>query len=40
MKIIPLGETDSLLGHYLAQLRDKSVQKDSLRFRKNLARIG
>ncbi|MBQ1624136.1 MAG: uracil phosphoribosyltransferase [Bacteroidales bacterium] len=40
MKIIPLGETDSLLGHYLAQLRDKSVQKDSLRFRKNLERIG
>ena len=40
MKIITLGETDSLLGHYLAQLRDKSVQKDSLRFRRNMERLG
>lgn len=40
MKIIQLGETDSLMGHYLAQIRDKSVQKDSLRFRRNLERIG
>ena len=40
MKIINLGETDSLLSHYLAQVRDKRVQKDSLRFRRNLERIG
>ncbi|MCR5708951.1 MAG: uracil phosphoribosyltransferase [Bacteroidales bacterium] len=40
MKIINLGETPSLLGHYLAQIRDKSVQKDSLRFRRNLERMG
>jgi len=40
MKIIPLGETDSLLSHFLAQIRDKSVQKDSLRFRRNLERLG
>ena len=40
MKIINLGETDSLLSHYLAQVRDKQVQKDSLRFRRNLERIG
>jgi len=40
MKIIPLGETDSLFSHYLAQIRDKSVQKDSLRFRRNLERLG
>ena len=40
MKIIPLGETDSLLGHFLSQIRDKSVQKDSLRFRRNLERMG
>jgi len=40
MKIINLGETDSLLGHYLAQLRDRSVQKDSLRFRRNMERMG
>lgn len=40
MKIINLGETDSLLGHYLAQLRDRTIQKDSLRFRRNLERMG
>ena len=40
MKIINLGETPSLLGHYLAQIRDRSVQKDSLRFRRNLERMG
>ena len=40
MKIIALGETDSLLGHYLAQIRDKAVQKDSMRFRRNMERLG
>ena len=40
MKIICLGETDSLFNHFMAQIRDKSVQKDSLRFRRNLERIG
>ena len=40
MKIINLGATDSLLQPYLEQIRDKSVQKDSMRFRKNLERIG
>ena len=40
MKIINLGATDSLLQPYLAQIRDKSVQKDSMRFRKNLECIG
>jgi len=40
MKIITLGDSHSLLGHYLAQIRDRNVQKDSLRFRRNLERIG
>jgi len=40
MKIITLGATDSLMGHYLAEIRDKAVQKDRLRFRKNLERMG
>ena len=40
MKIITLGATDSLLGHYLAQIRDKAVQKDSMRFRRNMERMG
>ena len=40
MKVINLGEKNSLLNSYVAQLRDKTTQKDSMRFRKNLERIG
>lgn len=40
MKVINLGEKNSVLNSFVAQLRDKKVQKDSLRFRKNLERIG
>ena len=40
MKIITLGASDSLMGHYLAQIRDKAVQKDSMRFRQNMERMG
>lgn len=35
-----LTKTNSIANHYLAELRDTSVQKDSLRFRKNLERLG
>jgi uracil phosphoribosyltransferase len=40
MKVINLGETDSVLGNIVAQMRDKTIQKDSLRFRLNLRRLG
>ena len=40
MKVINLGEKNSLLNKFVAQMRDKSVQKDSLRFRRNLERLG
>lgn len=40
MKIINLGESNSILNQFIAQIRDKSIQKDSLRFRKNVERIG
>lgn len=40
MKIINLGESDSLLNQFIAEIRDKSLQKDELRFRRNLERIG
>ncbi|MCD8313166.1 MAG: uracil phosphoribosyltransferase [Bacteroidales bacterium] len=40
MKIINLGESNSLLNNFVAELRDKTVQKDSMRFRTNLERIG
>ncbi|MDZ7741327.1 MAG: hypothetical protein U5Q03_06165 [Bacteroidota bacterium] len=35
-----LGNKNTLFDHYLAQLRDVEVQRDSLRFRRNLERIG
>ena len=40
MKVINLGETNSTLNNYVAQLRDRIIQKDRLRFRTNLERIG
>lgn len=40
MNIINLGENSSVLNSFVAQLRDKSFQKDSLRFRTNLQRLG
>ena len=40
MKVINMGETNSILNKFVAELRDKNIQKDSLRFRRNLERIG
>lgn len=40
MKVINLGESNSILNRFVAELRDKNIQKDSLRFRRNLERIG
>ena len=40
MKIVNLSETNSIFNSFLAQMRDKSVQKDSMRFRRNLERMG
>lgn len=39
MKVINLGERNSILNKFVAQLRDKDVQKDSMRFRRNLERL-
>lgn len=35
-----LSETDTIANKYVAELRDVNVQKDSMRFRSNLERIG
>ncbi|MBQ0117061.1 MAG: uracil phosphoribosyltransferase [Flavobacterium sp.] len=40
MNIHYISEQNSILNHFLAQLRDVNVQKDSMRFRKNVERIG
>ena len=40
MNIHYISEENSILNHFLAQLRDINIQKDSMRFRKNIERIG
>ena len=40
MKVINLGENNSVLNKFVAQMRDKDIQKDSMRFRRNLERLG
>ncbi len=40
MKVINLGETNSVLNLFITQMRDKNIQKDKMRFRTNLQRVG
>lgn len=40
MKVNILGNGKSIINQFIAEIRDKSVQSDSMRFRKNLERIG
>ena len=40
MRIVNLGDTKSILNKFVAELRDVDIQKDSLRFRRNVERIG
>jgi len=40
MKVINLSDQDTILGRFLSELRDVTIQKDPMRFRRNLERIG
>ncbi len=40
MNVHYISEQNSILNHFLTQLRDVNIQKDSMRFRKNIERIG
>ena len=40
MKVIDLGKKNSILNKFVSQMRDKTAQKDSMRFRRNLERLG
>jgi uracil phosphoribosyltransferase len=40
MKVINLSEQNSVLNQYLSEIRDVDIQKDPLRFRRNIERIG
>ena len=40
MQVHILSEQNTVLNKFIAQIRDKSIQRDSMRFRRNLERIG
>lgn len=40
MKVINLSEHNSLLGQFMKELRSRDVQRDSMRFRRNIERVG
>ena len=40
MKVVNLGENPSVLNNFIAEMRDATIQKDRLRFRINLERVG
>ena len=40
MKIINLGNQDSIFNHFIREIRDVNIHNDSMRFRRNIERIG
>ena len=40
MRVINLSEQNSVLNQYLREIRDSQIQQDSMRFRRNIERIG
>jgi uracil phosphoribosyltransferase len=40
MQIHNLSENNSVLNHFLGQIRNVNIHKDSMRFRRNIERIG
>ena len=40
MKVVNLGENNSVLNNFIAEIRDVRVQKDRMRFRTNMERVG
>jgi uracil phosphoribosyltransferase len=40
MHIHNLSKTPSILNSFMSEIRDKTIQKDSMRFRRNIERIG
>ncbi|WP_435413865.1 uracil phosphoribosyltransferase [Polaribacter aestuariivivens] len=40
MEIHHIAENNSILNKFIAEIRDEKIQKDSLRFRRNIERIG
>lgn len=40
MQVHNISETNSILNHFITEIRDEEIQKDPMRFRRNLERLG
>ena len=40
MEVIDFNKQNSILNQFIAEIRDVNIQKDPLRFRRNIERIG
>tara|TARA_B100001250_G_C19783776_1_gene783119 strand:- start:1374 stop:2027 length:654 start_codon:yes stop_codon:yes gene_type:complete len=40
MKTINLGKKNTIFNHFISEIRDVNIQRDSMRFRRNIERIG
>ena len=40
MTLHVLSQQNTVLNKFLSQIRDREIQKDSMRFRRNMERIG
>jgi len=40
MEIINLGKQNSIFNHFIREIRDVNIQQDSMRFRRNIERMG
>ncbi len=40
MEIINLGKSNSIFNQFISEIRDRQIQKDSMRFRRNCERMG
>ena len=40
MEIINIGKQNSIFNHFIREIRDVNIQKDAMRFRRNIERIG
>jgi len=40
MRTINLGDQNTIFSHFISEIRDVNIQNDSLRFRRNIERIG
>ena len=40
MKVNIVGESNSIFNQFIAEIRDEAIQKDPMRFRRNLQRLG